>query len=93
MLWGFLSARINDSNPLHHLWNNNGTWWIHYTVNFDCRTRRVRRSLRTGDLAVAIVRRDELLARLQSEGEAVPERRPCPEHRVDEPRPALASLA
>jgi hypothetical protein len=25
--------RINAANPNHHLWNNNGTWWCHYTIN------------------------------------------------------------
>ncbi len=82
MARGFLSARIDETNRLHHLWNNNGTWWIHYTVNFDFRTRRVRRSLGTQDIVVAIVRRDELLTRLQTVGEEVPERTP--------PRPAEA---
>ena len=26
-----LALRIDESNLNHHLWNNNGTWWIHYT--------------------------------------------------------------
>lgn len=47
-------------------------WWVHYTLNFDCRTRRVRRSLKTGSLDEAIRRRDDLFARLQAEGEDVP---------------------
>ena len=25
-----IAIRIG-SNPNHHLWNNNGTWWLHYT--------------------------------------------------------------
>lgn len=46
----------------HHIWNNNGTWWVHFTVHLpDYTARRVRRSLRTRDVAVARVRRDELL--------------------------------
>ena len=44
---GYLSVRIDATNDLHHLWCNNGTWWVHYTLNFDFRTRRVRRSLET----------------------------------------------
>ena len=28
-----LSLRVNDANENHHLWNNNGTWWVHYTVH------------------------------------------------------------
>ncbi len=71
---GRLSARINDSNDRHHLWLNNGTWWVHYTLNFDCRTRRVRRSLETSSLVEAIRKRDALLERLATEGEWVPER-------------------
>jgi hypothetical protein len=68
--------RVSSDNPLHHLWLNNGTWWVHYTLNFDFRTRRVRRSLGTRDAAEAVRRRDELFARLAWEGELVPERRP-----------------
>ena len=46
----------------HHIWNNNGTWWVHYTVHLpDYTARRVRRSLRTRDVAEARARRDELL--------------------------------
>jgi hypothetical protein len=71
---GRLSARIDDSNDRHHLWLNNGTWWVHFTLNFDCRTRRVRRSLETSSLAEAIRRRDALFVRLATEGEWVPER-------------------
>lgn len=71
----FLSARVDESNPLHHLYRNNGRiFWVHYTVNFDGRTRRIRRSLKTADVEVAIARRDELFAKLQTEGEEVPER-------------------
>ncbi|PHX59046.1 MAG: hypothetical protein CK522_01145 [Opitutia bacterium] len=55
--------RVQGENPLHHLWNNNGTWWIHYTIHPDAYTKaRVRLSLRTHDLATAIQRRDEILA-------------------------------
>lgn len=71
---GRLSARIDDGNNTHHLWCNNGTWWVHYTLNFDFRTRRVRRSLATKSLAEAIRKRDALFARLATEGEWVPER-------------------
>lgn len=71
---GRLSARIDDANNTHHLWCNNGTWWVHYTLNFDFRTRRVRRSLVTKSLAEAIQKRDALFARLATEGEWVPER-------------------
>ena len=25
--------RITADNPNHHLWNNHGTWFLHYTVH------------------------------------------------------------
>ena len=77
MARGFLSARIDGTNRLHHLWNNNGTWWIHYTVHWGYRKRRIRRSLNTADAVVAIARRDALLAHVSTEGEDVAEREPA----------------
>jgi hypothetical protein len=54
--------RVNAANPDHHLWNNNGTWWCHYTVHPTPLTKeRIRASLRTKDLAKARLRRDQLL--------------------------------
>ncbi len=76
MTLGFPSLRVDRANPLHHLWCNNGTWWVHYTLHFDGRKRRIRRSLGTAALDVAIERRDELLNRLAREGEPVSQRRP-----------------
>ena len=56
-----LSIRTTD-NPFHHLWNNNGTWWCHYTEHLpDFTKRRVRRSLHTSDSGIARVLRDSLL--------------------------------
>jgi hypothetical protein len=64
-----LSIRVDADNPRHHLWCNNGTWWIHYTLNTVAgRIRRVRRSLGTRDLHEASTRRDAQLARLALEG-------------------------
>ncbi|MEY3853582.1 MAG: hypothetical protein RI910_2562, partial [Verrucomicrobiota bacterium] len=38
------------------------TWWLHYTEHLaDFTKRRVRRSLRTHDIELAISRRDEWL--------------------------------
>jgi len=63
-----LAVRIDGNNPLHHLWDNNGTWWCHLTVHCPGNVaRRVRRSLRTGDPAVARQRRDHLFAKLGQE--------------------------
>ena len=56
------ALRTNESNPDHHLWNNNGTWWFHCTVHAsDHTTHRIRRSLRTKDRSEARQRRDQLL--------------------------------
>ena len=58
------SLRISEANPNHHLWNNNGTWFIHYTVYPDPLTKvRIRESLRTKLLNEARRRRDTRLAR------------------------------
>ncbi|MEA3208794.1 MAG: hypothetical protein QOE70_1851 [Chthoniobacter sp.] len=58
-----LSLRVNPANPNHHLWNNNGTWFIHYVVHPTPITKeRVRHSLRTKSLEEARVRRDALFA-------------------------------
>ncbi len=51
--------RISPDNPNHHLWNNHGTWFLHYTVYPTPLTKeRIRRSLNTKNLAVARRRRD-----------------------------------
>jgi len=62
-----LAIRIDADNPNHHLWNNHGTWWIHWTLDLDgLRTRRMRRSLRTRDAREARERRDAFFRDLQS---------------------------
>lgn len=73
---GRLSIRIDPENPRHHLWCNNGTWWVAYVLHFDARKRRIRRSLGTACVLEAIRRRDALLAHIAAHGEEVPERRP-----------------
>lgn len=72
---GFPSLRVDPANRLHHLWCNNGTWWVHYTLHFGHRKRRIRRSLRTSDLAEAVRRRDELLADIAARGEVIADQR------------------
>jgi hypothetical protein len=50
------------TNLNHHLWNNNGTWWLHYTEHLpDYTKRRVRVSLRTHNVRAARAMRDVLL--------------------------------
>lgn len=76
---GRLSIRSQPGNRLHHLYRNNGdVWWVHYTLNWDGRTRRIRRSLDTKCVEEAIRLRDELFARIERDGEPVPERRSPP---------------
>ena len=59
-----LSVRVNHTNPDRHLWNNNGTWFVHYTVYPDQLTKeRVRHSLGTKSLAEARRKRDVLFRR------------------------------
>ncbi|MEO1991742.1 MAG: hypothetical protein ABGW78_07410 [Pirellulales bacterium] len=74
MVIGFPSLRIDSANQTHHLWNNNGVWWVHFTLHFDNRKRRVRRSLQTRSLSEAIERRDALLMKIEHEGECIPDR-------------------
>ena len=57
-----LSIRVQPGNPNHHLWNNHGTWWLHYTVHRPDYTKaRVRQSLGTALLHEARCLRDRLL--------------------------------
>ena len=63
-----LRVRVRAENPNHHLWNNHGTWFIHYTVHPTPFTKeRVRRSLGTPALAVARERRDAFFAHWQAQ--------------------------
>jgi hypothetical protein len=59
------SIRIRAENPNHHLWNNHGTWFLHYTVHPTPFTKeRIRCSLGTKDLGAARRQRDCFLAGL-----------------------------
>ena len=61
------SVRIWAHNPDHPLYNNNGTWWLHYTAYPTPQTtERLRRSLKTRDVTLARSRRDAVLAQLFS---------------------------
>jgi hypothetical protein len=57
--------RVNTNyldNPDHNIWNNNGTWWCHFTVhNPDYTKERVRVSLHTKDRDEARQRRDFIM--------------------------------
>ena len=57
-----LSLRFPGNNPNHHLWNNHGTWWCHYTEHLaDFTKRRVRVNLHTNNVVRARLLRDRLL--------------------------------
>ncbi|MFM7280536.1 MAG: hypothetical protein ACKO32_02020 [Planctomycetia bacterium] len=59
-----LSVRIDPSNLDHHLWNNHGIWWCHYTLHRGERKRRVRLSLGVREVEAARRRRDQLFEHL-----------------------------
>ena len=62
-----LANRRTKSNPNHHLWNNNGTWWLHFTLHSNTGTRKRHRfSLKTPDLESARRKRDRILTAIQA---------------------------
>jgi len=62
-----VATRINDENLNHHIWNNNGSWWVHFTLHLPNHTKaRRRRTLRTNNVFVARRRRDLLFEELQN---------------------------
>ena len=60
-----LSLRTHPRNPNHHLWWNNGTWWLHATVHRpDYTKQRLRLPLETKSIHLARAQRDTLFAGL-----------------------------
>ena len=60
-----LALRLDKENLNHHLWNNNGTWWIHYTIYpTPVTAERIRQSLKTRILSDARKRRDDVFRKL-----------------------------
>ena len=58
-----LAVRILPWHRNHHLWNNNGTWFVHYTLHLaDYSKRRIRESLGTKSLTQARRFRNRILA-------------------------------
>ncbi len=54
----------------HHIWCNNGTWFIHLTVLWKEHHKvRVRKSLRTKNITEARRRRDRFIARLDRQAD------------------------
>ena len=65
------SLRVDTENPNHHLWDNHGTWFLHYTIYPTPFTKeRIRRSLGTKDVHVARERRDNFFAALANNSNA-----------------------
>lgn len=61
------AVRVDGNNPLHHLWNNHGTWWCHLTLHYaDGTAERKRFSLKTNDPGKACRRRDAILSALSA---------------------------
>lgn len=64
--------RVRAENQNHHLWNNHGTWFLHYTIHPTPFTKeRIRRSLGTKDVEVARERRDSFFATLAADAAKV----------------------
>lgn len=56
----------NRGGSNHHIWNNNGTWFVHFTIHTDgYQKRRVRRSLHTRVEEEARMKRDALFTTIQ----------------------------
>lgn len=63
-----LAVRVDDTYPHHHLWNNNGTWWCHFTVHLNgYQKKRIRLSLQTTKVKEAMRKRDQLFASISKE--------------------------
>ncbi|HTI98317.1 MAG TPA: hypothetical protein VL527_05380, partial [Dongiaceae bacterium] len=63
-----MKAQINPPLPVfagnanHHLWNNHGTFWCHFTLHLpDYTKQRLRLALGTRDFSEAQEMRDALL--------------------------------
>jgi hypothetical protein len=83
------TGRVNtpNHNPDHHIWNNNGTYWCHYTVHEEDYTKkRVRVSLGTKDVEIARALRDFVMEATpkiashipRTRGQAMPDLPPAP---------------
>jgi RNA polymerase sigma factor (sigma-70 family) len=58
-----LKTRRVGSNPNHHIWNNNGTWFCKFRVHAaDGGTKYINKTLKTKFLEEARKRRDEMMA-------------------------------
>jgi len=66
-------VKNQNLNPNHNIWNNNGTYWCHYTVhNADYTKQRVRVSLGTKDVEIARALRDFIMDATPKIASAIP---------------------
>jgi hypothetical protein len=82
-------------NPDHNIWNNNGTWWCHFTVHHPDHTKeRVRVSLGTKDREEARRQRDFIMRGTTAIAARLPHRRaqamPDLPHASENPSPSKA---
>ncbi len=56
-------------NPDHHIWCNNGTYFVHLTLLRGQRKFRLRKSLKTKDVDEARKRRDRMVAFIREKTE------------------------
>ena len=77
------AIRTNPRNQNHHLYDNNGTWWIHFHVHHPDYTKsRIRESLGTKCLTNARELRDLALAHLALHAQLGEPARPALERRA-----------
>jgi hypothetical protein len=69
-------VNTHSPNPNHNIWNNNGTWWCHFTVHHPDHTKeRVRVSLGTKDREQARRQRDFIMRGTTAIAARLPHRR------------------
>ena len=63
-----LTTRGEGNNPNHHIWNNNGTLWCHFTLHLPGYTKkRTRKSLKPKRIDNVRYRRDRLFSNFLNE--------------------------
>ena len=62
------AAALPDSNPNHHIWNNNGTYWLNASIIIrGIIQERIRESLKTKDIKIARRRREQRFSQIASQ--------------------------
>lgn len=81
-LYGGMQATVSSRhglNPDHNIWNNNGTWWCHFTVHHPDHTKeRVRVSLGTKDREQARRQREFIMSGTAAIAARLPHRQSQP---------------